>query len=66
MNDEQEITLTHTSGFWWWKRSVSRTYRGSGTVWHDVQTGARPGTLTEARLSEIAWLYEQRTKEQTP
>ena len=52
---DQKITLTHTEGFWWWKHSVQRTYVGSGTVWHDVETGRRPDTDIEAQLAYIAW-----------
>jgi hypothetical protein len=33
-----------------------RTYRGSGTVWHDVQTGKRPSSRIESRLCERWWL----------
>ena len=36
------------------------TYRGSGTVWHDVATGRRAATSVEAQLSDIDWLKSQK------
>lgn len=54
-----DITLTHTTGRWWWKRTHVETYRGSGTVWHNVETGERPGTDIEARLSNLEWKRRQ-------
>lgn len=53
------ITLTFTRGFWWWKRTYTRTFEGECTVWHDIKTGRRPGTVIEGRLSEIEWLRNQ-------
>lgn len=38
---------------------TDKAYQGSGTVWHDVVTGRRPGALKESRLSEIEWLWKR-------
>jgi hypothetical protein len=35
-------------------------FRGSGTVWHNLDTGKRQGTLKEGWLAEIAWKYNNR------
>ena len=42
------------------KRGIDRTYQGSGTVWHDIETGKRPGIQLERDLAAAAWLYEKR------
>ena len=52
------LTLTFTSGWWFWKKTINRTFEGDCTVWHDIETGRRPGTAIESRLSEMAWLKE--------
>jgi len=48
----------------WWIFKQLRTYEGEGTVWHDIETGRRPGTYIEKRLSEIEWKlkYDARNK----
>lgn len=51
MYDDMEITIR--LGIWPFRRS--RTFRGSTTVWHDVETGRRPGAETEMRLSALAY-----------
>ena len=40
-------------------RTITRQFRGSGTVWHDKETGARPLPHIELRLSEMNWLLSQ-------
>jgi hypothetical protein len=53
-----EITMTFRRFFMPW-RTYTRTFRGDCTVWHDVETGKRPGTMTEMRLCELWWLRTQ-------
>lgn len=36
------------------------TYVGEATVWHDISTGARADTLTEAALADVAFLHRHR------
>lgn len=62
----RDITVSFYTGWLWWKREHTRTYRGSGTVWHDVETGRRPegeyGLLGYDILDEIMrkdWLLSQ-------
>jgi hypothetical protein len=40
-------------------RSQKVVYRGSGTVWHELETGRRANTSVEYRLSEIEWKLKQ-------
>lgn len=58
---ELEITL-RSRKYWICGPDVFTTYAGSGTVWHDVATGRRPGTHTEAQLAEIAWKRDHEKK----
>lgn len=62
-----DITITFKVGMLWWKRTLTRTFRGSGTVWRDIETGRRPedeyGLLGYNILNEIMrldWLREQK------
>lgn len=34
-------------------------YSGSGTVWHNVTDGHRPGTRTEMALGSAAWAWRR-------
>lgn len=36
-------------------RKEQATYRGNCTVWHNLETGERCGTLLEGALSNIWW-----------
>lgn len=62
---KQEIALKFRRWPFFWKTKL-RTFIGESTVWHDKETGKRPGTLIEGRLSEIDWLrrYQSEKKEQ--
>lgn len=33
--------------------TIVRKFRGSGTVWHDAESGIRQNTFTEKKLNEI-------------
>lgn len=33
-------------------------YTGSGTVFHRVPDGYRPGTMTEAWFAQVAWRFQ--------
>lgn len=57
------ITLWRWSGIWPFRKKKYTTYSGDGTVWHDIETGKRPGTMIESQLSELAWLEKQRERE---
>ncbi len=46
-----EITFSHWLFFW--ERTQVHTFRGSSTVWHDVDCGFRPGTSLEIQLEAI-------------
>ena len=48
--DEMVIELSQSFLVYRW----SRRYHGSCTVWHDVDTGRRAGTMTERCLAD-AW-----------
>jgi hypothetical protein len=50
-----------------WRLTVKKLWRervfeGSGTVFHDVETGRRCLTEEEHRLSEMLWLAERDAK----
>jgi hypothetical protein len=54
-----DISIKLVCGIWPFRKI--KTFRGSCTVWHNAETGERPGTETESQLSEIWW---KRTREQ--
>lgn len=51
--DGSETIITIAEKPWPWSKRELRRYRGSGTVWHDAETGKRQPTHKEAWLSEI-------------
>jgi hypothetical protein len=57
-----EITIECPRWFLWWKPPKKRTFKGDGTVWHDVETGKRPGTMIESHLSDLSWYRKQQEK----
>lgn len=38
---------------------LARTYSGNLTVWHNVETGERPGTKSETLLSQWLWRWKR-------
>ena len=51
-----EIEVRH--GFLGLKKKTEQVkYRGRSTVFHNVVTGQRPGTLAEMKLSSALWLW---------
>ena len=65
-NGDSDITLESWEyyGFLWLKRRrVFTTYRGSGTVWRNLETGKRCPTWLEADLADIAWKRKQDEKD---
>lgn len=52
---DTRIHAVQTTGWWLWKRHRNVIYEGSSTVWHDVETGRRPGTVMEGFLSSVEW-----------
>ena len=57
--NEWKITITTPAQpawyFLWifWRPERKDTYIGDCTVWHHMESGGRPGTLMEGRLSDI-------------
>ena len=53
---EEEITLEKIPGtiasFFGGKTETVK-FRGSGTVWHQVSTGRRPGTMMEGLIADL-------------
>lgn len=52
-NDHEWRIQVETSFFGLMK--TRRIFVGSGTVFHDIETGSRPGTTAEGWLSDAAW-----------
>jgi hypothetical protein len=48
-----DVDITLMRGFLWWRRPV--VFRGSCTVWHELETGRRAPTHTELQLCDIWW-----------
>ena len=46
-------TVTYTSGFLWWKKTVTRRAFGGLTVWHWEDTGKRCSISWESVLGEV-------------
>lgn len=44
------------------RRSVYRVYQGEPTIFHNVKTGIRPGTMIESFLSDKVWLHENQRR----
>jgi hypothetical protein len=63
----RDITVSFYTGMLWWKRKHTRTFRGSGTRWRDIETGRAPeeeyGLLGYDIIEEIMrleWLRRER------
>lgn len=53
---EEEITLEKIPGAiasFFGAKTETVKFRGSGTVWHEVPTGRRPGTMMESLLADL-------------
>ena len=62
IGSEYDIVIEYPRS--WWQRIrqqpvVRETFRGSGTVWHNLRTFQRAGTLKEYWLSEQLWGAQQ-------
>ena len=54
------IVMEKTLVTWFLRRkigTITETYNGGGTVWHNVQTGKRAWGM-EGTLSNICWKYK--------
>jgi hypothetical protein len=66
--DECILTVEHTNTMFpllfslFGSEPTTHRYRGSGTVWHDAETGKRQGVFTEGMLCDI-WTKEMWKKE---
>lgn len=56
-----DMDIRIMTGWWIFKRV--RTFRGSSTVWHDIETGERASSRMESKLSQIEWMTKQQKKE---
>ena len=63
-SDQYDILVTVETGWWFWARQ--RTFRGSGTVWHDAETGKRANTDIEAALSDVATKHRWDQEDKKP
>lgn len=52
----------HTVLRWLGARPVERRFFGSGTVWHDADSGARASLETECLLADVYTLHERRRR----
>ncbi len=53
---DEEITLERIPGVipsLFGAKTETLKFRGSGTVWHQVPTGRRPGTMMEGLLADL-------------